>query len=102
MSVQLSPAKPAEDHNGLEALADELMKADVAEPVVVVGVLARTKRVLGDSDSEDSDYPVLRWARIEPVLEGDREAAVAMADAALAARSGKAALEMPAEEGAEG
>lgn len=102
MSVNLSPARPAEENNGLEALHDLLMKP-TADPIVAVVVITRTKRVFGDAESEDSDYPVVRFSSIEPILEESvREQAVALLEAARSRRSGKQTLDLGvAEESAD-
>jgi hypothetical protein len=100
MTINFSLARPNEESNGLEPLHDALMKPH-AEPVVAVVVIHRTKRVFGDSDSDDADYPVVRFSAVEPVFEGDREAALELLERAKAARSGKQALDLPAVEGAE-
>lgn len=98
MSIQFSPARPSEDNNGLEPLHDLLMRP-TADPIVAVVVIDRTKRVFGDADTEDSDYPVVRFTRVEPMLEGPaRDAALELLNAAYDARGGKAALDLPAVE----
>jgi hypothetical protein len=95
MAIQFSPARPSEENNGLEPLHDLLMKP-TAEPIVAVVIIDRTKRVFGDSDSEDADYPVVRFTRVEPMLEGAaRDAALELLNAAYDARGGKAALDLP-------
>lgn len=101
MSVNLSPARPAEDNNGLEALHDLLMKPNV-EPIVAVVVMNRTKRVFGDADTEDSDYPVMRFSAIEPVLDAEEKAMVVdLLDRIRSKRTGKQALDLGALEDSE-
>lgn len=98
MSVNLSPARPAEDNNGLEALHDLLMKPD-ADPIVAVVVMTRTKRVFGDSDGEASDYPVMRFSAIEPILDADaKKTVVELLEQTRTERTGKQALDLGALE----
>jgi hypothetical protein len=93
--VQISQGQPAEDVNGLGALHDDLMKPE-AESVVAVVVFERTKRVFGDSDAEDADYPVVRMTAIEPLTdETARTDAVAAMESARVARTGQQTLDIP-------
>lgn len=98
MAVQISQGKPADEVNGLSALHDKLMETE-AEPIVAVVVFNRTKRVFGDSDSEDSDYPVLRMTAIEPILEADDLQTVQAAlESARVARTGQEQLDLDDDE----
>lgn len=95
MAVQISPARPSEEYNGLEAIHDALMKPS-PEPVVAVVVIERTKQVFVDSDAED--YPVVRFSRIEPILSAeDQIAATEILERAASAR-GQAALDFGGDE----
>lgn len=96
MSVQFSPARPAEELNGIDALKDRLMKP-AADPIVAVVVFARTKRVEVDGDAED--YPVVRMTHIEPLFSEDLVQVTHMLERARVARTGKEQLDMPAQEG---
>lgn len=101
MAVNLSPARPAEDNNGLEALHDLLMKPD-ADPILSIVVYTRTKRVFGDSDGEASDYPVVRASAIEPVLEPEtKKQLLEILEQLRAKRTGKEALDLGALEDSE-
>lgn len=101
MGIQFSPARPAEGDNGLEDLHDALMRP-TADPIVAVVVVTRTKRVFGDADTEDADYPVVRFTRVEPMLDGDdHDAALRLLEAAHARRTGRQALDLPAVEDAD-
>jgi hypothetical protein len=97
MGVQFSPARPAEGNNGLDDLHDALMKP-TADPIVAVVVITRTKRVFGDADTEDADYPVVRFTRVEPLAGDEAAEALSLLENAHAARTGKQALDLPATE----
>jgi hypothetical protein len=94
MKVQISQGQPAEEVNGLGAQHDALMTPE-AEPIVAVVIFARTKRVFGDSDSDDADYPVVRMTAIEPLTDEDaRAAALASLESARVGRTGQEALDL--------
>jgi hypothetical protein len=98
MAVQISQGKPADEVNGLGALHDELMENE-SEPIVAVVIFNRTKRVFGDSDAEDADYPVLRMTAIEPLLDEEaRSAALAALEAARVGRTGQEELDLSGSE----
>lgn len=93
MSVMFSGQRPGEELNGLEALHDELMEPHV-EDVLVVGIVRRSKLVL--NDEKDEQYPVVRFARVEPVLnEKDDKTVRGVLDRAYKARTGREALDLP-------
>ncbi|GAA4762312.1 hypothetical protein [Microbacterium gilvum] len=97
MTVQFSGQRPGAELNGLEDLHDDLMKAD-AEDVLVVGIVRRAKRVL--NDEKDEQYPVVRFARVEPVLDdAGRKTVQQLLDQAYRARTGNEALDLPEVEG---
>lgn len=99
MSVQFSPARPAEELNGIDALKDRLMKP-AADPIVAVVVFARTKRV--EVDGEAEDYPVVRMTHIEPVFSEDLVQVTHILERARVARTGKEQLDMPEQNGEPG
>jgi hypothetical protein len=95
MKVQIAQGQPAEELNGLGELRDELMKPD-AKPIVAVVTFVRTKRVFGDTEDDDGDYPVVRMAAIEPLLDETAEAdALGAQTAARVARTGQETLDIP-------
>lgn len=90
MAVTFSGQRPGEELNGLEELHDKFMQPDV-EDVIAVVVVRRAKRVLPD---DKDGYPVVRFARIEPVAVDDVDEAKAMLERAYAARGGNEALDL--------
>ncbi|MGX5770794.1 hypothetical protein ACWKWN_08590 [Microbacterium trichothecenolyticum] len=90
MAVTFSGQRPSEELNGLEDLHDAFMKAD-ADDVIAVVVVRRAKRVLPD---DKDGYPVVRFARIEPVAAEDVEAAQAILERAYSARTGAETLDL--------
>lgn len=90
MTVELTPAKPSDENNGLALHADDLMKAH-PKPILAVVVIERIKRVL--PDGERDPYPVVRFTRIEPVLADDVDAVTAAMERAASVR-GQAQLDM--------
>jgi hypothetical protein len=71
MTVQIQPARPKDQHNGLEAIEQEILDAPRGETVTAIVTYERKKRV-EDEDKEET-YPVMRVRHIEPIL-GDARA----------------------------
>ena len=92
MSVMFSGQRPGEELNGLEPLHDYFM-APEADDVVVVAIVRKSKRTMNDEKGEA--YPTVRFARVEPVGDDDKLAALSMLDRAYRARSGNEALDLP-------
>lgn len=91
MAVMFSGQRPGEELNGLERLHDAFMAPD-AEDVVVVAVVRRSKRTMNDEKGEE--YPTVRFARVEPVLESDKLGALQILDRAYKERTGNEALDI--------
>lgn len=93
MSVMISGQRPGEELNGLNELQEPLLEAD-AEDVVVVATMRVTKIV--DNVEKGERYPVVRLARVEPLLdESARETAAQLMQGAYEARTGNEALDLP-------
>ena len=91
-SVQLSGQVPGEELNGLPPLQDYFLRPD-SDPVIAVVVIDTAKDVNNRVSGEK--YPVVRFTRIEPILnEDDAEAAKAILTRAYEARENKAPLEL--------
>lgn len=91
MSVMFSGQRPGEELNGLERLYDDFMKAD-SEDVVVVAIVRRASRKFDDEKGEA--HPTVRFARVEPVLDGDKLETLQILDRAYKARTGNEALDI--------
>lgn len=100
MTVQIQPARPKDQHNGLEALEDDLLD-DQQQTVTAIVTYAVAKIV--DDLKKDERYPVVYVKHIEPIVGADREAAEALQQAAYKARTGEDQLDLDfAAEDAEG
>jgi hypothetical protein len=91
-----SGQRPGEELNGLERLHDVFMKPG-AEDVVVVAIVRQSKRTMNDEKGEE--YPTVRFARVEPVLEGDKLDALQILERAYKQRTGNEALDIADAEG---
>lgn len=101
MGVQVQPAKPKDQFNGLGALESDLIADD--EQTVTAVVQYRVAKVVEDK-KKDETYPVLYVVAIEPV-RGDLESKVLAArEAAYKARTGEDQLDLDfsIEDAAEG
>lgn len=97
MSVMISGQRPGEELNGLNDLGEHLMEAD-AEDVVVIAVMRVTKIV--DNVEKGERHPVVRLARVEPVLEESAKGTAAqLMQGAYEARTGNEALDLADIEG---
>lgn len=97
MTVMISGQRPGEELNGLNDLDEHLMGAD-AEDVVVVAVMRVTKIV--DNVEKGERHPVVRIARVEPLLEGSaKDTAALLMQGAYEARTGNEALDLSDVEG---
>jgi len=102
MTVQIQPARPKDQHNGLENLEHDLLD-DHQQTVTAVVTYAVAKIV--DDLKKDEQYPVLYAKHIEPILGADQDAAIALQQAAYKVRTGEDQLDLDfadeAEDGAE-
>lgn len=91
MTVQIQPARPKDQHNGLEALEHDLLE-DHGQTVTAVVTYAVAKIV--DDLKKDEQYPVLYAKHIEPILGADMDAAIALQQAAYKVRTGEDQLDL--------
>ena len=91
MTVQIQPARPKDQHNGLEALEHDLLD-DNTQTVTAIVTYAVAKVV--DDLKKDEQYPVLYVKHIEPILGEAREEAEALQVAAYKARTGQDQLDL--------
>jgi len=98
MTVQIQPARPKDQHNGLEALEQGLIK-DHSQTVTAVVTYGVAKVV--DDIKKDEQYPVLYAMHIEPILGDAREQAQALQVAAYQKRTGESQLDLDFEGDAE-
>ena len=87
MTVQIQPAKPAEQFNGLVAIEPDIMKAPPHEKIIAIVTYERAKRV--EDETKDEYYPVLKVKHIEPILGDLREQASALQLSAYQSRTGE-------------
>lgn len=99
MGVQVQPAKPKDQLNGLEALESELL-GDHEQTVVAV-VTYRVAKIVDDL-KKDEQYPVLYIASIEPVRGELEEQALSLREQAYKARTGEDQLDLDFAPEAEG
>lgn len=93
MAVQIQPAKPKDQHNGLVAIEDEILGAVKGETITAIVTYERVKRV--EDESKDETYPVLRVRHIEPIVSAEALAqARALQMAAYQARTGENELDL--------
>lgn len=100
MTVQIQPAKPKDQHNGLQAIEGEILAAQRGETITAIVTYERVKRV--EDESKDETYPVLRVRHIEPVLGELREQADELKLQAYQARTGENELDLDFEDEGEG
>ena len=91
MTVQIQPARPKNQHNGLENLEHDLL--DDHQQTVTAIVTYAVAKVVDDLKKEER-YPVLYVKHIEPILGSDREAAEALQQSAYKARTGEDQLDL--------
>jgi hypothetical protein len=92
MTVQVQPARPKDQFNGLEAIEADILAAPRGESILAIVQYERKKRV-EDEDKEET-YPVLRVRHIEPI-RGDLEAqARELLETAYKARTGEDQLDL--------
>lgn len=92
MTVQVQPARPKDQFNGLEAIEAEILAAPRGETILAIVQYERKKRV-EDEDREET-YPVLRVRHIEPVLGELAEQVRGLLEVAYKARTGEDQLEL--------
>lgn len=90
MTVQIQPARPKDQHNGLEALEAALL-ADPDQTVTAIVTYAVAKVV--DDKKRDEVYPVLYAKHIEPILGEAAVEAEAIQLAAYKVRTNEDALD---------
>lgn len=95
MTVQIQPAKPKDQHNGLVDIEEDILGAPKGETITAVVTYERVKRV--EDESKDETYPVLRVRHIEPILGGLREQADALKLEAYSLRTGENELDLDFE-----
>jgi hypothetical protein len=96
MTVQIQPAKPKDEHNGLADIEDQIL-ANPHETITVITTYV-VKKITEDVETGER-YPVLKAKHIEPVL-GDVEVdAIALRDKAYAARTSAEELDLDFEGG---
>lgn len=92
MTVQIQPARPKEQHDGLQALEAEIIKANKGETITAIVTYERVKRV---EDEQLGDYyPVMKIRHIEPILGDARAKAEEIQMAAYSARTGENELDL--------
>ena len=94
MTVQIQPAKPAEQFNGLVAIESDILNAEPGEKVTAIVTYVRAKRV--EDELKDDYYPVLKMKHIEPILGGLEAEAIALQTKAYKARTGENELDFSA------
>lgn len=92
MTVQIQPAKPKDQHNGLAAIEADILKANKGDTITAIVTYERVKRV--EDESKDDYYPVLRVRHIEPCLGDLRERADELKLLAYQARTGENELDL--------
>ncbi len=91
MTVQIQPARPKDQHNGLEELESALL-ADHGQTVTAIVTYGVAKIV--DDLKKEEQYPVLYAKHIEPILGDAREQAEALQAAAYKVRTGENELDL--------
>lgn len=93
MTVQISPAKPAEPHNGLADIETDILNAPHGELLTAIVTFQRTKRV--EDEVKQENYPVVRMTHIEPITSAETLAQVkALQVSAYQVRTGETALDL--------
>ncbi len=97
MTVQIQPAKPKDQHNGLEPLESDLL-ANSGQEVTAIVTYGVAK--IADDLKKDEEYPVVYVKHIEPVLTPEAvEKAKELQVAAYKARTGEDELDFSSLEG---
>ena len=94
MSVQIQPAKPAEQFNGLVAIEADILKAEPHEKIFAIVTFERVKRV--EDEKKDDYYPVLAMKHIEPILGDLKDQAVQLQLQSYQSRTGENELDFDA------
>lgn len=100
MAVQIQPAKPKDQHNGLTDIEADILKAEKGETITAIVTYERVKRV--EDESKDETYPVLRVRHIEPILGELREEVDALKLKAYSLRTGENELDLDFDAEGEG
>lgn len=95
MTVQIQPAKPNDQHNGLADLEADLMR-DPEQQVTAI-VTYRVAKLVDDRKKNDN-YPVLYVEHIEPVVGEMADEAQALLARAYKSRTGEGQLDFGALE----
>lgn len=91
MSVQIQPARPKDQFNGLESMEADILKSTGEEVTAVVTYFV--KKVTTDVESGES-YPVMRMKHIEPIRTAEAlEQVRLLAAAAYTHRTGETELD---------
>ncbi|QJU54377.1 hypothetical protein SCB71_14625 [Herbiconiux sp. KACC 21604] len=96
MTVQIQPAKPKDEHNGLADIEDRIL-ANPHQTVTVITTYV-VKKITEDVETGER-YPVLKAKHIEPVLGDDEASAIELRDAAYKTRTGAEELDLDFEGG---
>jgi hypothetical protein len=98
MTVQIQPARPKDQHNGLADLEADLMKdPDLSITAIVTYRVAK----LVDDRKKHDQYPVVYAEHIEPILGDARTDAEHLQLLAYQSRTGENELDLDFEGGAD-
>lgn len=101
MTVQIQPARPKDQHNGLADLEAEILKAEKGHTITAIVTYERVKRV--EDEQTDDYYPVLKVRHIEPINDAPSIVqAQALQAAAYSTRTGETELDLNFEPDADG
>lgn len=96
MTVQIQPAKPKDEHNGLADIEDQIL-ANPHQTITVITTYV-VKKITEDVETGDR-YPVLKAKHIEPVLGTVEASAVELQQEAYKLRTGAEELDLDFEGG---
>lgn len=91
MTVQIQPAKPKDEHNGLADIEDRIL-ANPHETVTVITTYV-VKKITEDVETGER-YPVLKTKHIEPVLGDLEQKVAALQSEAYKKRTGSEELDL--------
>jgi hypothetical protein len=93
MAVEVQPGKIPGQHDGLQPLEADILKAPKGETVIAITTYERVKRV--EDESKTDYYPVMKIKHIEPIVTADaRSQAEALQLAAYQVRTGENQLDL--------
>lgn len=96
MTVQIQPAKPKDEHNGLADLEDRIL-ANPHDTITVVTTYV-VKKITEDVETGER-YPVLKAKHIEPIVGDLASKAVELQSEAYKKRTGAEELDLDFEGG---